>query len=95
METINWHVIATVIAAVVSSIATLGGIMFGLMRGFFRTTRSCIDTQEHCQQNVCKKIDELKKEVKENREIVSIHYAEIKSELGIIKGRLLLNGKTR
>ena len=91
METINWHTVATVVAAVVSSIATLGGIMFALMRGFFKTTRSCIATQEHCQQNVCKKIDELKKEVKDNREIVSQHYAEIKSELGIIKGKLSYN----
>ena len=89
MESINWHIVAVVIAATVSSLVTIGGTMFALMRGFFKTTKSCEETQAVCQQKVCKKIDELKSDVKENRETVTVQYAKIQSELGKITGRLL------
>ena len=89
MADINWHQIFTVIAAIVTTTIAIGGVMYTLMRGFFKTTAGCLATQTICQQGVCKKIDELKDDIKEDRELANQHYAEIKSELGIIKGRLV------
>ena len=86
----NWHNVAGIMAAVVSTVVAIGGVMFAIMRGFFKTTKSCQETQAACQQNVCKKIDELKTEVKEYRETSDTHYAEIQGSLGRIEGRLNL-----
>jgi len=93
MGSINWHNVAGIIAAVVTVTIAIGGIMLALMRGFFMTTKSCQLTQANCQQKVCKKIDELKTEVKENRELVGVHYAEIQGSLGRIEGRLNVGGR--
>ena len=91
---VNWHNVAGIVAAIVTISIAIGGTMLALMRGFFITTKKCEETQGACQQNVCKKIDELKKEVKENRGVVSAHYAEIRGSLGRIEGRLNLNDKS-
>ena len=83
----DWHTIATIIGTMLA----LGGVMFAMMRGFFKTTLGCQTTQEKCQQQVCKKIDELKGEVKENKAIVTKHYNELSTTLARIEGRMQNN----
>jgi hypothetical protein len=48
------------------------------------TPKRCQDAQEKCQANVCKKIDELKTDAKEDR----LHYFEIKEALARIEVKL-------
>lgn len=81
---IDWHNIA----AIATTIVILGGVMVGLMKGFFVTTKNCVDNQDKCQTNICRKLDKLSNEVKEDRELMNTHYAEIKGSLGIIMGKL-------
>ena len=81
---LDWHTLATIIITVIA----VGGVMVALLRGFFMTPRKCSEMQDKCQGNICKKIDELKLDVKSNRDIVSAHYAEIKESLGEINGKL-------
>lgn len=80
----DWHTIATIIVTVIA----VGGVMVALLRGFFMTPKKCTYMQDKCQTNICKKIDELKDDVKENREVVSKHYAEVRGALGRIEGKL-------
>jgi uncharacterized membrane-anchored protein YhcB (DUF1043 family) len=80
----DWHTIATIIVTVIA----VGGVMVALLRGFFMTPKKCTEMQDKCQTSICKKIDDLKNDVKENRNIVSAHYAEIKEALGEINGKL-------
>jgi hypothetical protein len=85
---LEWHTIGTIIITVIA----VGGVMVALLRVFFMTTKKCTEMQHICQAGICKKIDELKKEVKENREVVSKHYAEVSGALGRIEGKLGNNG---
>ena len=84
----NWHNVITIIATIATTAIALGGVLFALMRGFFVTTTSCNSAQAKCQIGICKKIDELKLEIKEDRKIAGEHYAEIRESLGIITGKL-------
>ena len=77
----NWHDIITTATTVILTGIAIGGVMFAMLKGFFKTVDSCEKEQTKCQANVCKKIDELKEEVKNNRDIVSSHYIEILKEL--------------
>jgi hypothetical protein len=81
---IQWHTIGTIIISVIA----MGGVMVALLRGFFMTPKKCTEMQHICQASICKKIDELKQDVKENREVVSKHYAEVSGTLGRIEGKL-------
>lgn len=81
---VNWHDIA----AIVTTMFVLGGVFMALMRGFFMSKGACEGNQSKCQKAVCKKIDELKEQVSENKQTVSDHYAEIKGLLGEISGKL-------
>jgi len=80
---VNWHDVATIVVTMIA----LGGVMMAALRGFFVTTKACANTQDKCQASICHKIDELKKDVKENRNIVSTQYAEIKEVLGELKNK--------
>ena len=77
---INWHDVATIIA----TMSVLGGIMMAVLRGFFVTRKSCEDTQTKCQASICKKIDELKTDLKEDRKTMII----MKEDIATIKGAL-------
>lgn len=88
MIKVNWHIIITMIAPVVITMIALGGVMIALMKGFFVTTKRCETAQKGCQIKLCKKIDDLKDDIKEDRKIANTHYAEIKETLGLIKGKL-------
>lgn len=81
---INWNDVATI----AGTMAILGGIMIGLLKGFFVTTKACLSSQKECQSNVCKKIDDLQEEIKEDRKIANQHYTEIKEALAEIRGKL-------
>ena len=84
----NWHEILENVAAVIATCAILGGIMFGILKSFFVTGKECTNAQDKCQKQVCMKVDLLKKDVKEINLMVNKHYAEIKSSLGEINGKL-------
>jgi len=77
---INWHDVATIVA----TMAVLGGIVIALLKGFFVTTKTCADTQDRCQLNICKKIDELKEDLKEDRKTI----ITMKEDIATIKGAL-------
>jgi len=77
---INWHDVATIVA----TMSVLGGIVIALLKGFFVTRKSCEDTQVKCQANVCKKIDELKEDLKEDRKTI----ITMKEDIATIKGAL-------
>lgn len=81
---INWQDAATIVVTIIA----VGGVMMALLRGFFVTKKNLEQHQILCQATVCSKIDELKTDIKDNRMLVSEHYAEIKEELGLIKGKL-------
>jgi hypothetical protein len=80
----DWHNVATI----AGTMSLIGGVMIALMRRFFVSTEKCAMTQKGCQGEICRKVDELKAEIKEDRKIASDHYAEIKEALGIITGKL-------
>ena len=77
---INWHDVATIVA----TMAVLGGIVIALLKGFFVTAKGCSDTQDRCQLNICKKIDSLKIDLKEDRNVIM----GIKEDVALIKGAL-------
>ena len=77
---INWHDVATIVV----TMTALGGVMMAILRGFFVTRKSCEGTQTKCQLSICKKIDELKLDFKEDRKIMEI----IKEDVATIKGAL-------
>ena len=76
------------LAAMTTVAVFVGGIMLILLKNFFQTKSGCENTRDRCQERICHKIEELKYDVKENRSLVSNHYAEIKQELGNINGKL-------
>ena len=80
----DWHTLATIIITIIA----VGGAMVALLRGFFMTPKRCVSMQDKCQTGICRKIDELKQDVKTDRETASLHYAEIKGALGRIEGKL-------
>lgn len=84
----NWHEVATIIAAIVATAIALGGVLITIMKSYFMTRSHCESSQERNRNNICKKIDELKKEMKEDRRTANEHYAEVKEALGIITGKL-------
>ena len=63
---INWHDVATIVVTMIA----LGGVMMAILRGFFVTAKSCSDTQTKCQSSICKKIDELKEDLKDDRAVI-------------------------
>ena len=75
---INWHDVATIVVTMIA----LGGVMMAILRGFFVTAKGCSETQNRCQLSICKKIDELKIDLKENRKTMEI----IKEDVATIKG---------
>ena len=77
---INWHDVITIVMTMIA----LGGAMMAALRGFFITRKSCEDTQVKCQASVCKKIDELKEDLKEDRNVIM----SIKEDVALIKGAL-------
>ena len=77
---INWHDVATIVVTMI----TLGGVMMAILRGFFMSKTSCDYTQSKCQSSICKKIDELKEDLKEDRKAIMI----IKEDIATIKGML-------
>jgi hypothetical protein len=81
---INWHDVATIVA----TMSVLGGIMIALLKGFFVTTKGCQENQKTCLSAVCKKIDELKDDIKDDRRIANDHYAEIMNAIGLINGKI-------
>ena len=80
---LTWHDMATIIGVMVA----VCGIMVALLKGFFITSSVCLKTQAGCKTAVCKKIDELKNDVKENRNVVADHYVEISKLLAGINGK--------
>ncbi len=81
---INWQEVATIVI----TMATVGGVMLGILKGFFQTKEGCAKIQDRCSQNVCLKINEVQEQVEENQKTMNAHYAEIKEALGKIKGHL-------
>ena len=81
---IDWHNIATITGVMIG----LGGAMFAILKGFFQTKKGCEDHQHSCRTEVCRKIEILRQEAKENREIVGDHYVEMHKILGQINGKL-------
>jgi hypothetical protein len=77
---INWHTVATLTIMMIA----VGGAIIAILRGFFMTPKRCEEMQHLCQAGVCKKIDELKDDIRRQED----HYAEIKGILGQIKGKL-------
>ena len=75
---VNWHDVATIFVTMIA----LGGVMMAILRGFFVTAKNCSETQNRCQLNICKKIDELKIDLKEDRKTMEI----IKEDVATIKG---------
>ena len=75
---VNWHDVATIFVTMIA----LGGVMMAILRGFFVTAKGCSETQNRCQLNICKKIDELKIDLKEDRKTMEI----IKEDVATIKG---------
>jgi len=81
---IQWHNIAAIIATML----LLGGVMIAIMKRFFVSTERCAVTHKDHRIDICKKIDELKSEIKEDRKTANTHYAEVKETLGLIQGKL-------
>ena len=77
----NWHNIITTSATVILTGISIGGIMYAMLKGFFKTVDSCEKEQTKCQANICKKIDQLSLDVKNNKELIVAHYIEILKEL--------------
>jgi len=77
---INWHDVATIVVTMIA----LGGVMMAILRGFFVTAKGCSETQNRCQLSICKKIDELKIDLKEDRNVIM----GIKEDVALIKGAL-------
>lgn len=80
---VNWHDVATITVTMIA----LGGVMVALLRGFFQTKKDCELDQDKCQLAVCRKIDELKKDIKDDRVIANEHYIEIKEALAEMRGK--------
>ena len=75
----NWHDIITTATTVILTGIAIGGVMFAMLKGFFKTIDSCEKEQTKCQANVCKKIDELKEEVKDSRTLILEILKELRS----------------
>lgn len=78
----------TTVAAVVTTVSFVGGIMLVLMRRFFVSTEKCEITHKNHAGEISKKIDDLKTEIKEDRVIANNNHAETKETLGLIQGKL-------
>jgi len=85
---ISWHNIIEIIATVVITVVSIGGVMFGILKGFFITGSQCIKHQEKCQLNTCNKIDKMDKRLRETRNTLNDHYVEIKSTLSAIEANI-------
>lgn len=82
--TFEWQDIVTVIATAL----LLGGAMVALLRRFFVSTEKCKINHNDYRGKICKKVDDLRAEIKEDRLASNSHYVEIKESLGIITGKL-------
>jgi uncharacterized membrane-anchored protein YhcB (DUF1043 family) len=82
------------VAAIIIAIIAIGGVVVGILKGFFQTKKVCTDKHNCDMKKIDTKLDKLEVQIGKNRDTVSAHYTDLSTALGRIEGQLkILNNR--